>query len=607
MIGLVKTKKEIVSKPLGSLLNEIKTIYPTAEASQINSWNTLLNELYFDAAFNNLPNDAIIGIEFLLPIEGMGIDLFVAGRNKSNKRVMFIIESKQWSDSYISMTKFSNSRYDGDTLHPQIQVFRHYLTVKNYLSIGSELDEIVPLLYLAGCSTRGNEMVRRQCSDLNAAKIDIFNDTGSLFKTIQEQLLDGGGLAPEDFLESFYSPSISIINAMKSIVSKEQPFVLTKSQEEVVEQIRDAIKRGKKVIRVVGAGGSGKTAILLNLFVSIMANSSTYKAYFCPGAQNFKLYQSLYPAIKNTFSSTFGIRNLAKYHQLNDHSILFIDEAQHNEAGLLSEFVKTGCIIVICYDSNQVINLTNSAIDELKQFEQRSDFIGIQLKESIRFNGSSTFEPNVHRFLSGETTFEHDDKYDFRIFNSLDKIIEAATDLIKEKKDSTIALMGLLSNDAESVIKQSRGKLKIDWSQPVQGIPAETRWIPYVLSKNYLSNLPLWVGTWWAPGLDFDYVVVIVGGDAKMTANGIIPIPEQAKHFKMMASVGQKLGLPTRGFTSKQQCDSMMSYLNQFGHEKEKEQFLSSFAKLLIDNYYIMMTRGRKGCFVYFTKNENKY
>ena len=607
MIGLIKKKKEFVANPFGVSLNELTSLYPEADTSQINSWNTLLHDLFFNNEFNKLPNDVVVGIEYLLPIEGMGVDLLIAGRTKSNKKIIYLIESKQWSDSYVSKIRFSNSRSDGDVLHPQIQVFRHYLAVKNYLSIGSEVDEIKPILYLGGCSSIANSIVQSSCFDTNASKVPIFNSISDIFRDILNELVDSGGLQPDDFLNAFYSPSIGIISAMNSIVSKEPPFILTKRQEETVNEIREAIKNGKKIIRIVGAGGSGKTAILLNLFVSISSNSKTYKAYFSPGAQNFKLYQSLYPSIKGTFSSTFGLRNLARRHQLDDHSILFIDEAQHNEEGLLSEFVKTGCLIVVCYDDNQVINLTNSAIDELKNFEKRSDFIGIELKESIRFNGSLLFEPTVHSFLNGETVFEADDKYDFRVFGSLDSIIDSTIDLIREHPKSTVAVVGLLSNDADTIIAKSKGKLKTDWSQEVYGIPAETRWIPYVQNKDYLSKLPLWVGTWWTPGLDFDYVVVIVGGDAKMTSTGIVPVPEQAKHFKMMVSVARKMGIPVIEDSARKQCDYIMAYLNQPGRSKEKETFLLHFSRLLKDNYYIMMTRGRKGCFVYFSKNDNKY
>lgn len=606
MIGLVNTKSDFLKKSFGQSLNELIKLYPESAQGQVSSWETLLKGLFFDESFNSLPNESVVGIEYLLPIEGMGIDLFISGKKSNGQKVMYIIESKEWNDFYVNGLKFSNSRSDGDILHPQLQVYRHYLAVKNYLSLGQELDEIIPILYLGGCTQKGVETIKKQCSDSNAAKVPIFTDLSSILGLINQNITSGG-LNPSDFLDAFYSPSRGIIDAMKSLITHEPPFILTPNQEKVVQQIKEAIRSGKKIIRVVGAGGSGKTAIMLNMFVSFLANQTSYKAYFSPGAQNFKLYRFLYESVQNVFSSTYGLRNLAMRHQLNDKCILFIDEAQHNEAGLLKMFVDAGCTIVTCYDDQQVINLTNSAIAELKQFEGRSDFVGIELTESVRFNGSLKFEPNIHRFLNGETNFEKDDKFDFRIFKSLDDIVNETIELIKKEPNSTVALAGLLSNDADEIIKKSNGKLKIDWSQPVQGIPAETRWIPYVNNKKYLENMPLWVGTWWAPGLDFDYVVVIVGGDAKMTPNGLVPVPEQAKHFKMLSSVGANLGLPIRGFTAKQQCDSLMAYVNQPGHEKDKAAVMEGFAKLLSDNYYIMLTRGRKGCFVYFADNENDY
>ena len=44
---------------------------------------------------------------------------------------------------------------------------------------------------------------------------------------------------------------------------------------------------------------------------------------------------------------------------------------------------------------------------------------------------------------------------------------------------------------------------------------------------------------------------------------------------------------------------NIINYINK--DAKQKEIFVNLFSKLLRNNYYIMMTRGRKGCFIYFT------
>ena len=93
---------------------------------------------------------------------------------------------------------------------------------------------------------------------------------------------------------------------------------------------------------------------------------------------------------------------------------------------------------------------------------------------------------------------------------------------------------------------------------------------------------------------------MIIGGDAKLTSNGLVAIPENAKHYKMMVSVAMNMGLPRYLKSSKQIID----YINRPENEAIRHDFLDRFSKLLRNNYYITMSRGRKGCFVYFTKRE---
>lgn len=57
---------------------------------------------------------------------------------------------------------------------------------------------------------------------------------------------------------------------MSSLIEKEEPFVLTESQEKKVQEIYSAVNSGNKIIHISGPVGSGKNAILLNLFVRLL-------------------------------------------------------------------------------------------------------------------------------------------------------------------------------------------------------------------------------------------------------------------------------------------------------------------------------------------------
>ena len=405
----------------------------------------------------------------------------------------------------------------------------------------------------------------------------------------------------DELRNAAYSPSIEIIDAMKSIVTKEDPFILTAEQRSVVEQIEKSVLNGKRIIRIFGAAGTGKTAILLNLYIRFLEEKETgnIRPIFISGAQNTALYRSLYPEVERSFTYSYSLKKMVEKTKGNLYVIL-MDEAQHNSSGIITNMVERGCTIILCYDENQTINADNP-IEEIHRLEQREDFVSFELKEKIRYNGSQYAEKNIRTLLDGGSSFRDDEKYDFMVCDSFDEFQEKVFSTIREHPEETVAVAGLLSQDASDYTNESKleSKLFTKW-----GYKGECKWIPYVYRKDYLTENDgkIWVGTWWLPGLDVDYIAVIIGGDAKLTSNGLVAIPENAKHYKMMVSVAKDMGLPRCLKSSKQIID----YINRPENEAIRHDFLDRFSKLLRNNYYITMSRGRKGCFVYFANRERE-
>jgi len=282
-----------------------------------------------------------------------------------------------------------------------------------------------------------------------------------------------------------------------------------------------------------------------------------------------------------------------------------MDEAQHNEEGIITQMIDRGAHLLLCYDNGQTINANNS-LKELQELEKRPDFISINLKNSVRFSGSQVFETNAKKLLDGKLNFEKDDKFDFKVFNTIDELVDHTKKIIRENPNNTVAITGLLSKDAKEITERSNSQLFINW-----GYLGETKWMPYIEGKNYLNQYDgkLWVGTWWLPGLDVDYISVIVGGDAKFTDSGLKVDLNGVMQYKMMYSIAEKMGFPQDLFVmknsfgkvvidNKKTSANIFAYINQ--NPKIKDLFCSNFTELIKNNYYILLTRGRKGCFVCF-------
>ena len=608
MNGFISTIEDFNTLSTTEVLSILKSKYPNAEKSQILSWETLINDIKNSKKFNEINKNCLIGLEISLPTDGMAIDLLLCGKNSLKEKECFIIEAKQWNDDYINNSLFSQYREPGFELHPQIQVYRHSLSFKDYLDIGISYN-VHKLVFVRNCSKNGIVNLINKNTLLSTKDIQVVNDIDEIMAIIASNLICGE-ITTDEIINAQYKPSKSIIEAMESIVSHNEPFILTMEQQNVINKINEAINNGKKIIRITGAAGSGKTAILLNMYVNLLnrqANGEDVRPVFVSGAQNTAFYRSAYPEVERSFSYSYSLDKMVAKTKGNLYYVL-MDEAQHNQEGIIQTMIDRNVTLILCYDISQVINANNS-IAELTNLETREDFLCINLEKSVRFNGSQLAEKNIRNYLKGSLDIKEDDIFEFKVFNDLKTFQEKIVSTINNHPNDTVAVVGLLSNDASKYTNSENPDsiLFTKW-----GNKAECEWLPYINNKNYLSknNGNLWVGTWWMPGLDVDYVAVIVGGDANHSSNGIKAIPDQAKHYLMMVSIGRKLNLPDELFVTKNSfgkivqdnrktADNIMNYL------KDKtdlyKNFINMFSQLLRNNYYIMMTRGRKGCFVYFT------
>jgi len=600
----IRTLSSFLIENDNDILNTLIKAYPDAEKSQIESWKVLVTDLK-TSTLNQLPGNAIISIEFSLPLDGLAIDALIVGTDSNNQKHAFLIESKQWVDANIYSFQFGESRSEELTLHPQIQVSRQALGLKDYTNVG-ELYEVHPIVFMRNATSRGIDELLRKNPIEATAKVPIFNSLEKLVNYISMSIKFGCDGSIYELDNAIFKPSKSIISAMESIGTRHDPFILTKEQEDVVSQTLEALSNGKKIVRITGAAGSGKTAILLHVYIKLLNMfNDDIRPIFISGAQNTKLYKSMFSHVERSFTFSYSLKNMVGK-TVGHKYYICMDEAQHNEEGIITQMIDRGAHLLLCYDSGQIINANNS-LRELEELDKRSDFISITLKNSVRFSGSQVFERNARKLLDGDMEFEKDENFDFRVFDTIDELINHTKKIINDNPNRTVAVTGLLSKDAKQIAERQGSQIFINW-----GYLGETKWMPYIEGKHYLeqNNGKLWVGTWWLPGLDVDYISVIVGGDAKFTDSGLKVDLDGVMQYKMMYSVAEKLGLPRDLFISKKSfgkevIDNKITSSNIFKyidkHPEIRDSFISLFTELIKNNYYILLTRGRKGCYVCFS------
>lgn len=612
MKGYIDTIENFLKNSEEEILNKIKDYNKEAENSQINSWKKIIIDLKNSSFLKELNPRIILAIEYPFVVGNMAADIILVGYDIKNRKNALIIEVKEWDDTYISCTSFSNHREKERQLHPQVQVTKHKTAFKNYLNIGPDYNVNTAVLAKNLTNSGIIELISKN-EDNHSVEVKCFNNLDNLLMNYTTTLISADEKIRIDLEKAFYKPARDVIAAMSDIITKEEGFILTEEQQEAVDIIMKNLDSGKRIMQIDGCAGSGKTAILINLYASLLNNKKIENktVLFCSGAQNTALYRSLYKEGNLLFEYSF---NLIKRIQnpTQKEWIIIMDEAQHNESGVIRSLYKENVTLVLAYDKNQAIIATN-AVEELEQLEQDPHFCKITLNHTVRFNNSIHFIPNIKKLLNGNKMILEDNKYEFGILSSIKEVSDKAKEIILSKPNDTFATIGLLSNDHNKIKEFVDDKDSIFFNH--WGYKEECKWIPYINEKNYLdkNSGKIWVGTWWMPGLDVDYAIIIVGPDAKLTKEGIKAVPEKMAEYNMIISVAKKLSFfdkvavyNQKGY--KKYLDNPSTTKNIIDYISKNHDIKPSFEKelnqLIQNNYYVMFTRARKGCFIYFMNDE---
>ncbi len=606
MEGYISTIQEFINTPANDIIEILKRQNKHCDKSQISAWETLISDIKKSEKFNQLDKNLVVALEYKLPVDNMAIDFIVVGLDEKNEQFALIVESKQWNDYFIKNHEFGEYGHNDKELHPQVQVSKHNLAFNDYTSIGP-LFNTEPVVFIRACTASGIYDLYEKNPSKASGKIKIYNSMDEILEIATP--LHGDTKLVKELKDNEFEVSKNIINKMEFIIKNEEPFILNDEQSIVLQNVLQQIKEGNKFIIITGAAGSGKTAIMLNLYVNLLnQRQNTQKIRFVSGAQNTWFYKERYSIIQNIFSFSNALPKRGK------NNIILLDEAQHNGPGIVTSAYKSGATIVLCYDKRQVINAINNAIPEIEKIKQEQTFVEHKLIKNIRNNGSQKLIPNIDKLLDGDKNFEFDDQFELKIFDSFKDFENKYFATISQKPNNTVAVTGLLCADAEALLKQNDAKMFINW-----GNKGECKWLPYILEKKYLTeyNGNAWVGTWWMPGLDVDYIFLFVGSDIKYTETGFNIVLEQSKHERLMISVAKAMKFPTEIFAVRKDnkplngktVKNIIGYINKPGNEVIKTNYID-YCNMLIKNvYYIMLTRGCKACYVFFandtTKGEN--
>ncbi len=579
--------------------------YPPSN-NEILSWQNSLKDLsqLLDAVDFKSQG---IKLEYFIPLSSLRIDVLLTGINNNNQDQAVLIELKQWQASQPSLLDSEVKTYLGgslrDVLHPSVQVDSY----KNYLQGFLEVfyREVNPIkldscVYLHNYVFDIDEpLLDPKFNDyLQNSPIYSKKDIKPLKDYLKSKLGSGSGKAIlEKINESKVRPSKKLLTEANNIIKKNNSYVLLEEQRIVFDHVMAIIKNGlektkKQVLIVKGGPGTGKSLIAINLLAEL-ANLGKWAEYVTGSAAFTQSYKK---AIGSGAGNLFKYTNNYVQPQTEKRDCLIIDEAHRirEKAPFGSYFSKIysgklqieeildACNIAVFFiDDDQVVlpdEVGNSEYIKEHAVRLGCDVWEEELKIQFRCSGNDGFIKWIENTFgikqTANTMLEPSESFEFKIFNDPQSIENELKKKI-EKGNSARMVSGFCfpwskENGSLDVII---GDFQRPWNlrEPVDGNPASNLWAYNEKGFGQVGCV------YSAQGFEFDYIGVIIGNDIVYDLN--------SQNWKSNKNLHKGNTIP-------------QNRLSVMADER--------YQKIVKNIYRVLLSRGMKGCYVYFMDKETE-
>ncbi|MCX6300382.1 MAG: DUF2075 domain-containing protein [Bacteroidetes bacterium] len=572
--------------------------------AEIRSWASSL--VYMDRIMSDveIPGDCGIAIEYQIPQTGKRIDFIISGQNAKQSDCAMLIELKQWSEAKITTKDSIVETYVGGRIgehtHPSYQAWSYATLLQGFNEVVyTENIELHPCAYLHNYIE--DDVIKNPfyAEYINKAPIFLKTDALKLREFIKQHIKYGDRSNLLFRIENGkIRPSKLLADSISKMIKGNQEFVMIDDQKVVYENAlalaRKASEKNKQVLIVKGGPGTGKSVVAINLLV-YLTKIGMLAQYVSKNAAPRAVYEarltgSIRPTvIRNLFrgsgafietqNNEFDALIVDEAHRLNKHSGLFGNLGENQ----IKEIIAASKFSVFFIDEDQRVTLKD--IGRKQEIEIWASTAGasiteLELNSQFRCNGSDGYLAWLDNILQiRETANEEitDLEYDFKIVDTPSEL----RDIIFEKNK--------LNNRARMVagycwrwpsktdssaydIEFPEYDFRMKWNLTEDG----STWIISPESVNQIGCIHT------CQGLEVDYIGVIVGEDL-VVRNGKI-IADPSKRASSDSSVkGYKRLMKEKPIETKEMID------------------------LVIKNTYrTLMTRGMKGCYVYFVDEETR-
>ena len=568
------------------------------------SWQNSWQHMFRVLTDSEIPSDSGVAIEYSIPQTSKRIDFILTGEDSVGVDNAVIVELKQWEQVQLTdkdgVVKTFIGRAVREMSHPSYQAWSYASLLNSFnQTVYEEKILLRPCAFLHNCEDDDN--VKNEFYSEYIAKAPIFcqKDTGKLRSFIKSSIKSGDKTNLIQRIEKGkIRPSKSLADSLSSMLKGNPEFIMIDDQKIVYETAialaKRATDKNKNVLIVEGGPGTGKSVVAVNLLVAL-TKIGKVSQYVTKNAAPRTVYQSkLTGTMRNTeisnlfvgsgsFTkckpSSFDALIVDEAHRLNEKSGMFKNYGENQ----IKEIIVSSKFSAFFIDEDQRVTMHD--IGEKEEIVKWAQKIGaavhlLDLSSQFRCSGSDGYLAWLDNALqireTANVTMKQTD-FDFRIIGSPNEL----RDIIFEKNK--------LNNKARLVagycwdwVSKSNKKLN---DIVIPEFDFEMKW-------NLASDGNLWIlkpesvsevgCIHTCQGLEVDYIGVIVGRDL-IVRNGKV-ITDPTMRAKTDASI--------KGYKSLT--------------EKDPKKGKLMVDRIIKNTYRTLMTRGMKGCYVYFIDKETE-
>ncbi len=567
----------------------------TPPPSEQNAFRNSMN--YMERVIRNsqVADNCGILIEYVIPTTSNRIDFLISGHDENNQANFVIIELKQWQNAEatdqdgIIKTAMGGSLVS--TTHPSYQA-NSYQSLLNDFNEEVYNGNISPL----SCAYLHNYQRKSPEPLLSVQYNEIIKETPVFFSNEAEKLQDflkkyvGKGNGEEILYKIEHGkikPSKKLIDHVCNLLKGNKSFTLIDEQKVAYEEALSTAKYSKKksVIIIKGGPGTGKSVVSMNLLggiiklgknVVFVAPNAAYRSVIVEKLKK----ENKKSAVDHLFKGSAGFVDTNE----NEFDVIIVDEAhrlknstayQYYGKNQVEDIVKSAKISIFFVDESQMIRPEDiGSIEEIERVASvyEAEVTVMELMAQYRCSGADGYINWLDDTLHIRETANYDGwdegAFDFQIFDSPNELKDAIDEKIIQGEDARIVAgyswkwTGIKQGNADSEVADVSIEA-YDFKMPWNSRKVGSRWALADVGKEQIGCIHT------VQGLEFDYIGVIVGRELSFD------------------------------FSSLTYIANWNAYKDNYGKKGLKDN-PKELSKLIRNIYKVLMTRGMKGCYVFF-------